>query len=92
MIDMGRKMSSMEVGPSKNEKSYPSVSIDMGKMKELKDCKMGDEVMMMMKCKVVGMSKYGNGSENCSLDIIEAEITENDGQPEADNKDELGDA
>jgi hypothetical protein len=75
MKDMGRKMDIMEAGPSKNEKSYPSVSIDMGKIKELKGCKMGDEVMMMMKCKVVGMSKYGNGSENCSMDIIEAEIT-----------------
>lgn len=89
MVDMGRKMSAIESVPTKNQKSYPSISMDMTKMKELKDCEIGDTVMILAECKITGKNEYGNNEKICNLDIMRAEITENG--EKSDDKDEAGD-
>lgn len=86
MKSLGKSYGSTEVNAHKENVSFPTVTIDMNRMKELDDMDVGDECMMLMKCKMTGKNIYGNGEKNCTLELMEADCVEDTEEKEEDEE------
>lgn len=65
-----KSMAMKPAGPMEAEAArYPSVRIEEKTMPGLKGKTVGDKVMLKMEACVKGVSKYGNGDTEYSLDI-----------------------
>lgn len=53
---------------------YPSLTLDVKQMPELKGADIDDKVMILINAKVSGINKYGNGEHSVSLQMIEGDI------------------
>ena len=51
----------------------PSISVDSKMIPELADMKVGDEITLTVKCRLVTMNKYRGGDESYTLDIEKGE-------------------
>lgn len=54
--------------------SYPSISVELKQMPQLKGKDVGDEISLVVKAKIKGISKYGDGDTNYSLDLVEYKV------------------
>ena len=73
MKSLAKNRSDMEV-PEKAP-WYPSITVKQNALPGLKSAKVDDTGTMLVEYKVMGVSKYGNGDIEVSLDLIKGELT-----------------
>jgi len=73
MKSLAMNYSDMEVAPSKAP-NYPSVRISAKSIPELKKATIDSTGKMVVEYKVKGISRYGNGDIEISLDLMSGEL------------------
>ena len=73
MKSLAKNSSSMEVGIK--VPYYPSITVKQNTLPGLKSAKVDDTGTMLVEYKITGISKYGNGDIEVTLDLIKGELT-----------------
>ena len=66
----------------------PSISVDDKMIPELADMKVGDEIELTVKARLVSVNKYRSGETSYALDIEQGECCEEMDNAEGDTTDE----